>query len=375
MIDWPRLRDGVQTERAMMTPTAPLHLAPRQRMLSIALRRRLDIGWHVTHVLQCRVEQVARQEAFRVGQRLVLRPLPRRDHGQPARFEDFAEQILRHLGAKSVVQLIPDQAGFLVGLYAADVVPQRRDGTFLVGAEIHHRLGDGANNLLHRLGILLHEIGRAPDGAAGARDIVAGAQQHFQARLFGDGSVRDRQRGALDVVVGHGGDALRLALKRNDLVVLADVHVEETMQHRLRLVVIGAALAAIAENLAFEVLRRVALPARGDGPLRFERFTDDVHDLGAAQRRLRAARRNRRTVEIAGNNAGDLRPRVELDKAAVETFGFEKTLVERDVSRHVETVAPDHLADGDFGLLRVGADVNGKGLIQYSGAQEAKLYG
>ena len=48
----------------------------------------------------------------------------------------------------------------------------------------------------------------------------------------------------MDVVIGHGGDALGLALEGDDLVVLAGVHVKEAVQHRLRLVVVGAALTA-----------------------------------------------------------------------------------------------------------------------------------
>jgi hypothetical protein len=85
---------------------------------------------------------------------------------------------------------------------------------------------------------------------------------------------------------------------------------------------------------------------------------------------LRAARRNRRAVEIAGNNAGDLRTRVELDKASVEAFGFEEALIQRDVGRHVKAVAADHLADAHFGLLRLRADGKRKGQCHYCGGHE-----
>ncbi len=209
-------------------------------------------------------------------------------------------------------------------------------------------------DLLDRIGVLLDEALHAPDGAAGARDIVAGAQQHLETALLGHDGERNRQRGALDVVVDHGGDALGLALERDHLVVLAGVHVEEAVQHRLRLVVIGAAGPAETQRLAFEVFRLGDVLPRGDGPLRFERLADDVLDLGAAQRRLRAARRDRRAVEIARQHGGHLGAGLQFDQRHVEPFGFEEALVERDIGRHVEAVAADHLADGDFGL-RVGA--------------------
>ena len=185
-------------------------------------------------------------------------------------------------------------------------------------------------------------------------NIVAGAQQHLETALLGHDGERNRQRGALDIVVDHGGDAFGLALERDHLVVLAGVHVEEAVQHRLRLVVIGAAGPAETQRLAFEVLRLGDFLPRGDGPLRFERLADDVFDLGAAQRRLRAARWDRRAVEIARQHGGDLGAGLQFDQRDVEPFGFEETLVERDIGRHVEAVAADHLADGDFGL-RLGA--------------------
>ena len=81
-------------------------------------------------------------------------------------------------------------------------------------------------------------------------------------------------------------------------------------------------------------------------------------DLGAAQRRLRAARRDRRAVEIARQHGGDLGGGLQFDERGVEAFGFEETLVQRDIGRHVETVAADHLADSDFGL-RIGAHGRG----------------
>src|ERR1700722_833105 len=65
--------------------------------ISIPFGRRLDIGRHVAHFLERRIEQAAGQEASRIGQWLALGPLPRRDHGEAARLEDFAEQVLRHL--------------------------------------------------------------------------------------------------------------------------------------------------------------------------------------------------------------------------------------------------------------------------------------
>ncbi len=40
----------------------------------------LELGRDVAHLLERRIEQVARQELLRIGQRLVLRPLVGRDH-------------------------------------------------------------------------------------------------------------------------------------------------------------------------------------------------------------------------------------------------------------------------------------------------------
>ena len=182
--------------------------------------------------------------------------------------------------------------------------------------------------------------------------------------------------GALDVVVDHGGDALGLALERDHLVVLAGVHVEEAVQHRLRLVVVGAAGPAETQRLALEIFRLGDVLPRGDGPLRFERLADDVHDLGAAQRRLRAARGDRRAVEIAGQHAGHLGAGLQFDQRDVEPFGFEEALVERDIGRHVEAVAADHLADGDFGL-RVArpAGANASAIAAMVAAQASAIRG
>ena len=154
------------------------------------------------------------------------------------------------------------------------------------------------------------DIGLArPDRAAGALDVVAGAHQDFHAR-------RSIARGACGTEISAASMSpltsaairSRLALERDHLVVLADLHLEGARHHGRALVVVGGAGAAVAERLALEVLRLVDVRARRDQPLRLERLADDVADLGAAQRRLRAAGRDRHEIDAAGEARGHQRP-------------------------------------------------------------------
>src|SRR5262245_58902598 len=69
----------------------------------VHLRRRFEVGRNVAHFLERRVEQIAGQELLWIRQRLVWRPLPRRDHSQTTRFENRAEQVLGNFRAVSVV--------------------------------------------------------------------------------------------------------------------------------------------------------------------------------------------------------------------------------------------------------------------------------
>lgn len=145
------------------------------------------------------------------------------------------------------------------------------------------------------------------------------------------------------------------SLERDDFVILAGVHVKEAVQHRLQLIMVRAARLSISKCSALEVVRTVDVLARDDRPLRLQRLTDDVSDLGAAQRGLRATRRDRRTVQITGENGGDLCFRIQFDETRIEALSFEEAFFQRDIGRQVEAVAANHLADGDLGLLRVGA--------------------
>src|SRR4029079_5292422 len=56
--------------------------------------RHVELGRHVLHLLQRRLQQRSREEMLHVGQRLVRRPLLGGDHGLAARFENVAEQFL-----------------------------------------------------------------------------------------------------------------------------------------------------------------------------------------------------------------------------------------------------------------------------------------
>ena len=151
-------------------------------------------------------------------------------------------------------------------------------------------------------------------------------------------------------------DALGLALERDDLVILAGVHLEEAMQHRLRLVVVGAAGTAQAQRLAFEVLRSVLMSWRvvmvhcdlSDSPTMYMILAP----LSAACAPPEGIGAQSRLPE---RTAVTWALRLQFDERDVEAFGFEETLVERDVGRNVEAVAADDLADRQLGL-RLGVD-------------------
>ena len=88
------------------------------------------------------------------------------------------------------------------------------EGFLLVVAVIHHALGDGADELLHRLWILLEEIPRWTRTSRRRAAHKPRPQQHVEAGLLGHVGARHGNQRAGDVAVGHRGDPLRLALKQ-----------------------------------------------------------------------------------------------------------------------------------------------------------------
>src|SRR6478735_1586085 len=79
-----------------------------------SVRRSVELGRHVVHVLQRLVEHRSDQELLRIGQRLVHRPLLSRDHRLDARFENLVEFLLGQFRTEGVVGLIPHDARILV---------------------------------------------------------------------------------------------------------------------------------------------------------------------------------------------------------------------------------------------------------------------
>ncbi len=189
-----------------------------------------------------------------------------------------------------------------------------------------------------------------PERAAGALDVVADPHQNLHPGADRPRRMRHRDQHRVDVAVDHRRDPLAFALERDHLVVLADLHLERAQQHGGAFIVIGGAGAAIAERLAAQVLGLGDARLRHDQPLRLQRLADHVADLGAAQRRLRAAGWDRNEVDAAGQAGGDQRPSGQGDEAGVESFGFEEALIHRDVARDVEAAAAGDLADRDLGL-------------------------
>ncbi len=311
--------------------------------------RGVELGRDVVHFLQRRFQQRPGHELLRVGQRLVGRPLLAVDHGLAPRLQDIGEQILGQLGAKRVAGLLPDDRGILVGV-DAEVLLQGRERALLVVAEEHDAARDGADEFLGGVGILVDEALHGPERAAGALDVVAGAQQHLHAGAHHLRHMRHRDQRRLDVAIDHGGDPLVLARERDHLVVFADRHLEGAQHDRGALVVVGGAGAAVADGLAPQILRLVDARTRRDHPMRLERLADHVADFGAAQRRLGAAGRDRDEVDAAGQAGGHQRPALQRHEARIEALGFEEALVHRDVAWDVKAAAADDLADGDLGL-------------------------
>ena len=143
---------------------------------------------------------------------------------------------------------IPDKAG-LLGIHT-EIFRYDGNGAFLVGGQIVDPLGDGANELLGRLRVFLQILIRGPESAADAGQIVARPDQDLEACRLCLGRKREADQRALDGAIDQRRDPLRLALEADDIVIAADIHVEELAEGDFALVVVGAAGAAIAESLA-----------------------------------------------------------------------------------------------------------------------------
>ena len=146
-----------------------------------SVRRRVELGRHVVHVLERRVEQ--RRASGTAPGRAAACPAPiawRRSC--PARRDS---KISRNFSGGSSApkvlwvssQMMP--ASLSLSMPRCSFSEAKRAG--LVVAIEHHAAGDGADELLHRVGMLVDELLAGPERAAGALDIIADPHQHLHA--------------------------------------------------------------------------------------------------------------------------------------------------------------------------------------------------